>query len=44
MKPFSFALLVLAVSGCASSSKTGSETPAGYRGIEEIRILAKGME
>lgn len=44
MKSYSFALLALAVSGCASSSKDGSEPPAGYRGIEEVRILTKGME
>ena len=44
MKPYSVALLALAIPGCASSSKDESEPSAGYRGIEELRILAKGME
>lgn len=44
MKSCSIALLALALSGCASSSKDGIEAAAGYRGIEELRILAKGME
>lgn len=44
MKPYSLALLAWAISGCAASSKDESEPSTGYRGIEELRILAKGME
>ncbi len=44
MKPFSFALLAWTISGCAASSKNESEPSTGYRGIEELRILVKGME
>ena len=44
MKPYFFALLALAISGCASSSNDRVQPSAGYCGIEELRIFAKGME
>lgn len=43
MKPIAFTLLVLAA-GCAATRAGSSGQSTGYRGIEEVRILVKGME
>lgn len=43
MKVYWLTLLALSA-GCAAPSTDGPDAAAGYRGIEEVRILAKGME
>ena len=44
MKPYAFVLLgALLPAACRSTSETWPSTP-GYRGIEKVTILTKGME